>query len=200
MHYAPLAVVLILVAAHGLLTGSWARESLGYNNDAAVWRAILCIEMALPLAVLWPGATTSRRALGEFMLGVIACAAASTATMSAFAYLSSSGPVWHSRPMVLAIWAICGGVMALAARFGCGWPARARVALICVLGLPLLWHYFALEYAQKSLEGLQSLSPHWWLGANPAALDGGPVVLPLAILGAVALIAAAAIPPRKEAA
>ncbi|MCC6573812.1 MAG: hypothetical protein IT462_08475 [Planctomycetes bacterium] len=199
MRYAPLAVVTVLAAAHALLTGAWAREAFDYGSDLALWRAIFYVELALPLFVLWPAVVKTRRDVAEFLLGVLACAAASSAVMFAFAYLSSPGPVWQSRPVVFACWALCGGFMALAARFGGAWPARARIALVCVLGLPLLWHYFSLEYAQKSQLGLQSLSPHWYLAAN-ATLDGGSVIAPLAIAGALALIAAAVWPKRKEAA
>lgn len=199
MRFAPLAVVLLLFAAHALLTGAWARETFDYVNDLAIWRAILFVEMALPMFVLWP-ATGGRREVGGLLAVAAACFAVSTATMALFAYLSTPGPLWQSRPLLLAIWGLCAGFMALGTRAGGAWLARTRIALVCVLGLPLLWQYFSLEYALKSQLWTQALSPHWWLGANPAEFGGGPVVLPLGIAGAAALAAALAWPSRKEAA
>ncbi len=203
MRYAPLAVVLLLVAAHVLLTGSWAVETLGLVSDAGRWRAILYVELALPLFVLWPAVLASRRDLGGFVSSLAAGFLASSAMMFIFAYLSSPAPVWQSRAPVLAMWVFCGGLTALAARLDRTDGRRrlaARIGLVCVTGLPLLWHYFALEYAQKSLSGLQSLSPHWVMGADPTALGGGPAVLPLVVTGSIALTLAVAWPQRREAA
>jgi hypothetical protein len=127
-------------------------------------------------------------------LWALACLAAGSATLFTFSFASTSHIVQQTRGLSAAAWAGGCGVVCLGAalegRFGGPWRLRVRTLWLCVATLPALWHYFALEYATKSLLHLRPLSPHWMLAAFPDAGWEPLSYWPLLVLGGGTWLAA----------
>lgn len=193
--FLPAVVVFALLAFGAILSAAPWRADLGLDSGKALLLALLHIELALTLLLPGPRRPDSRRAL--FMQGawLLACATASSAALLCFAYRAQPEVVLKARGLALACWAAAFGVSALGhalqSRLGGPWELRLRLIWLSVAALPALWHYFALEYAQRSLLHLRPLSPHWLLAAFP---DGAWTELeywPLVALAATCWLAAA---------
>jgi hypothetical protein len=194
VRFQPAIVVAILLAsALALAVESW-REAFAISVDESLQRALVYVELALAVLVLAPSPFKRRADALLAPLWALACLAAGSATLFAFSFASTSTFVQQTRGLSAAAWAAsCGAVSlgaALEGRLGGPWISRARVAWLGVAALPALWHYFALEYATKSLLHLRPLSPHWLLAAFP---DGAWATLsywPLLLLGGGTWLAA----------
>ncbi|MCC6464552.1 MAG: hypothetical protein IT463_04345 [Planctomycetes bacterium] len=169
-----------------MLWQPWGQGPLGLARDASLQRGLLHLELALyPLALL---PARGRQNLAANALGALATFAAASACAWLFAFLSAEPMALSSRPLALCAWLGCSGLLAAAAALGGAdnrWLLRARVLLLCLLGLPALWNYFALEYAGATAGGLAALSPGLASGASPWAC------WPLAVLGAAGWAVAA---------
>ena len=194
VRFQPAIVVAILLAsALALAVESW-REAFGISVDESLQRALVYVELALTMLVFAP-APFKRR--GEALLAplwALACLLAGSATLFAFSFASTSHLVQQTRGLSAAAWAAsCGAISlgaALEGRFGGPWISRTRVGWISLATLPVLWHYFALEYATKSLLHLRLLSPHWLLAAFPDAAWETLTYWPLLLLGGGTWLAA----------
>ena len=194
IRFQPAIVVAILLAsAAALAVESW-RKAMGIAVDESLQRALIYVELALPLVVFAPGAFKRR---GEALLAplwALACVMAGAATLFAFSFASSSHLVQQTRGLAAAAWAASCGLVSLGAalegRFGGPWIMRVRAAWLCLATLPALWHYFALEYATKSLLHLRPLSPHWLLAAFPDGAWDTLSYWPLLVLGGGTWLAA----------
>jgi hypothetical protein len=172
--FQPAIVVAILLASASVLAVESWRAAFGIAIDASLLRALVHIELALPLLVLAPVHHSSSAAKRAWrLLWAAACMLAGSATLFAFSFVSTSPFPLQTRGLCAAAWVASCGVTCLGAalegRMGGPWLVRARVAWLCVAALPALWHYFALEYATKSLLHLRPLSPQWLLAAYPDA-------------------------------
>jgi hypothetical protein len=171
--FQPAIVVAILLASASVLAVESWRAAFGIAIDASLLRALVYIELALPLLVLAPVPFKQRSEACVATLWAVACMLAGSATLFAFSFVSTSPFPLQTRGLCAAAWVASCGVTCLGAalegRMGGPWLVRARVAWLCVAALPALWHYFALEYATKSLLHLRPLSPQWLLAAYPDA-------------------------------
>lgn len=171
--FQPAIVVAILLASASVLAVESWRAAFGIAIDASLLRALVYIELALPLLVLAPVPFKQRSEAYVATLWAVACMLAGSATLFAFSFVSTSPFPLQTRGLCAAAWVASCGVTCLGAalegRLGGPWLVRARVAWLCVAALPALWHYFALEYATKSLLHLRPLSPQWLLAAYPDA-------------------------------
>jgi hypothetical protein len=162
--------------------------------DVSLQRALVYVELALPLLVFAPAPFKRRGEALHTPLWALACLTAGSATLFAFSFASTSHIIQQTRGLSAAAWAVGCGIASLGAalegRFGGPWILRARVAWLSVATLPALWHYFALEYATKSLLHLRPLSPHWLLAAFPDGAWDTLSYWPLLALGGGTWLAA----------
>jgi len=192
--FQPAIVVAILLASAALSAVESWRAAFGIAIDASLQRALVHIELALPLLVLAPAPFKQRSEAFVAILWAAACMLAGSATLFAFSFVSTSPLPLQTRGLSAAAWIASCGVTCLGAAFegrlGGPWLVRARLAWLCVAALPVLWHYFALEYATKSLLHLRPLSPHWLLAAFPDAAWDTLSYWPLLLLGGGTWLAA----------
>ncbi|CAG0973148.1 hypothetical protein PLCT2_01471 [Planctomycetaceae bacterium] len=194
LRFQPAIVVAILLAsACALAVASW-RAAFGIAVDESLQRALVYVELALPLIAFAPAPFKRRGEALLVPLWALACLAAGSATLFAFSFASTSHLVQQTRGLSAAAWTVSCGIASLGAalegRFGGPWLSRARVAWLGVATLPALWHYFALEYATKSLLHLRLLSPHWLLAAFPDGAWESLSYWPLLVLGSGTWLAA----------
>lgn len=189
-----ISVTTLLACGAVLSVAPWSVD-LGIDSGKTLLLALLHIELALTLLLPGPGPQSGRRALLVQGAWLAACAASSSAALLCFAYRAQPEVVLEVRGLALACWAAAFGVSALGhalqSRLGGPWALRLRLIWLAVAALPVLWHYFALEYAQRSLLHLRPLSPHWLLAAFP---DGAWTPLeywPLVALAAATWLSAA---------
>ncbi len=194
LRFQPAIVVAILLASAAVLAVESWRAAFGIAVDESLLRALVYCELALPLVVFAPAPFKRRGEALATPLWALACLTAGSATLLAFSFASTSHLVQQTRGLSSAAWAAACGIVSLGAalegRLGGPWVLRARIAWLCVATLPVLWHYFALEYATKSLLHLRPLSPHWLLAAFPNGACDTLSYWPLLALGGGTWLAA----------
>lgn len=194
IRFQPAIVVAILLASAAVLAVESWRSAFSIAVDESLQRALVYVELALPLTVFAPQPFKRRGEALHAPLWALACLTAGSATLFAFSFASTSHIIQQTRGLSAATWAAsCGAVSlgaALEGRFGGHWISRVRISWLGVATLPVLWHYFALEYATKSLLHLRPLSPHWLLAAFPDAAWDSLSYWPLLALGSGTWLAA----------
>lgn len=192
--YQPAIVAALLLAAAAALGVAGWREALGIAVDESLLRALVYCELALALLVFAPQKFSGRADCVLAAIWALACFGAASAVLFAFSFVSTSALALHTRGLAAAAWGAACGVACLGAalenRFGGPWQTRLRIGWLCLSALPALWHYFALEYATKSLLHTRALSPHWLLAAFPDAGWESFGYWPLAMIGGGTWLAA----------
>lgn len=174
MRFNPLLVVGVLLGAGALAALPFVRESTGLARDESWQLAVIHTELALAPLLFLPSVGGRKDALAN-LLSAAACWACAAACVLLFSFPSLAGVGWQTRGLGAAVWLFASGLLALAARGGGPWVARARAGMLAVFALPPLWHYLTLEYAGASALHLRVLSPNWAVAAgdvNPWWLAG----------------------------
>jgi hypothetical protein len=194
MPFNPLIIVVFLLGVAGLVSISAVGEPMGIGLDRTLQIAVVHAEFAACVLLLFPRRGNARKIAALNLLNVAACFAAASACVMLIRFAALGDLPWQTRAGALAAWAFAGGVLALGARVGADWVARARIAVLCVFAVPALAHYLALEYAGASLLHLRGLSPSWAFAAGELSW------LPLLPAGVLPWVLAFALPARGEAA
>lgn len=192
MRFNALVVAVSLLAVGGLVALRPVREALGLALDDSLQLALIHSELALAPLLFLPVIGNRGSVLPNLAAGA-ACWAAAAGVVLLFSFASMHDWGLETRTLSAGVWLACAGLLSLAARGGPNWVSRARVALMCLFGLPPLWHYLMLEYSGASGTRLIFLSPNWGLATNELTL------WPLVVLGLVCLAVAVAIPNREHA-
>ena len=192
MRFNALIVAVCLLAVGGLVALQPVREALGLALDDSLQLALIHAELAMAPLLFLPVLGTRHSVLSNLTTGA-ACWAAAAAVVLLFSFASMGDLGWETRSLSAAVWLACVGTLSLAARVGSIWVGRTRVALLCLFGLPPLWHYLMLEYSGVSGARMKSLSPNWGLATHELTL------WPLIVLGLLCIGVAVAIPNRERA-
>lgn len=200
--FQPALVVALLLGAAGVLNLEASREAFGIAADDSMVRALVYCELALPLLMFVVPPVAARKDALLSALWAAACFGAASAVISAFSFVGAGSLALGTRGLASCAWAAACGVACLGAalesRFGGPWQMRLRIGWLCLSTLPVLWHYFALEYAAKSLLHLRSLSAHWLLAAFPNAGWERFAYWPLAVIGGGTWLAALALTRERK--
>jgi len=200
--YQPALVALALFACAAALWVPQWREGLGIELNASFIRALIHVELALPVLLLIQPLPQRRFDCALALINACACFCCTSAALLTMAFISSPELILRTRLLGASSWLAAGGLQLLGAaldtRLDGFWRSRIRVGWIALTGLPVLWHYFALEYSQKSLLHLRPLSPNWLLAASPDAGVGVIECWPLLLIGGVGGFASLLILGRKS--
>jgi hypothetical protein len=170
-------------------------DTLNLRLDSGLVRALLYIELALPVLLFVPAAQRGRAQALQALSLAAACWVACTAVIATFTFAGGRDPFLHSRPSSAMSWLLVCGLISWGAQFSATWRERMRLGALVLVALPPLWHYFGLEYSGISLLALREYTPVWALsGSGLSWLAGG--------VGCAAFAGAllTARPPRAEAA
>lgn len=188
--YQPFFFALALLACGLLLP---IVPGFALRHDPGLLRALLHAELALPLFLFMPQVRRGRVAALQSMAMAAACWACSGAMLAAFTFVGGADLLLASRVDSALAWLMLCGPIALGAQFSVTWRERARLVLLVVAALPVLWHYFGLEYSGASLLALRGTSPHWALAAAQ------PLAWPAGVIGLAAFAGALLVPHPRQA-
>lgn len=191
MRFNALLVVATLLALGGLLALPSLRNSFGTSLDDSWQLALVHCELALAPLLFLP-LVGGREDAFMNLLTAASCWLGAAAVVLLFSFASMRGLGWDSRGLSACTWICVSGLLAAAARLDARWVTRGRILLLVTFALPVLWHYFLLEYAGADGSHLRALSPNWQL------LTAQLVSWPLAVSGAVLWVIAFALPDRRE--
>ena len=191
MRFNALLVACTLLALGGVMAMPSVRETVGTALDDSWQLALIHAELALAPLLFLP-LVGGRKQTFTNLVSLASSWAAGTAVVLMFGFASMREAGWDTRALSACTWLAVGGVLAFGARRDEWWVTRGRVLLIALFGLPVLWHYFLLEYAGASGIHFRPLSPNWSLVAEDI------VLWPLALVGAICWIGAFALPDRRE--
>lgn len=155
----PIQLTFPLLGPLFVAVGVWFGLMFGFaeamNRDAL--QIALYVELAVPLFVFAPRRDKALGMLGATVAGWLA----TSAMLMLLQYTDARDVVWQSRDQSLAWWLACGGLLALGARVSKFAARNVRMVLVVCASLPVLWHYFGLEYSGTSLLDLRALSVFW---------------------------------------
>lgn len=189
MRFNPLIVATVMLLVGGLVALDDVGGPLGVTDDS--WTlALIHLELTLAPFLFIPVRGGRVNALSN-LTNAIACFVVSSCCVLLFTFSALDDLAWQSRGLSAGAWVFAAGWLSLAARRSSAWVSRARIGVICVFALPLLWHYLVLEYAGASVLHLRALSPNWSLTAGELVSGA------LLVAGAPAWAAAFALPAER---
>ena len=163
--------VLLLFAAAGLLAIPGVAGAFGISPDLQLLRALVYVELSAPLLVLWYLRPRGRRDLSAILLSTLVAWLAAGSVLFVLGFLARSPLALDTRALSFGAWLAVSGLLAAESVLSRGairgTPSGARVLAASLMGLPVLWHYFGLEYSGASLLHLRAISPQWILAAHP---------------------------------
>lgn len=192
MRFNALLVAASLLVVGGLVAIGPVRSALGLALDESWQLALVHAELGLAPLLFLPVGGGRTKAL-QNLAAAAACCAAGAAVVLLFSFSAMGDAGFATRALAGAVWLAVSGLLALGARFAPHWVWRGRLLLLCVFGLPPLWHYLLLEYAGASGGHLAGLSPNWALATRDISL------WPLLLAGGLTWAGALAAPDRGRA-
>lgn len=190
--YQPFLFALLLLACGLLLPHV---DTLALRVDSGLVRALLYMELALPVLLFVPAAQRGRAHALQALSLAAACWVACAAVIAAFTFAGAREQFMQSRASSAMSWLLVCGLISWGAQFSATWRERMRLVALVLLALPPLWHYFGLEYSGASLLALREYTPVW-------AATGSGLAWPAGVVGCAAFAGAllTARPARAEAA